>query len=61
MIEKNPLWLPIAEPPRVRLWSSVCEVIAAYERAERPVRVARSQRYSLVVTEPLPEATWRKP
>lgn len=50
--EHNPLWQPIPEPPRVRLWSSVAEVIDAYQRAERPVRTSVSQRYSLVVAEP---------
>lgn len=58
--EHNVLWQPIPEPPRVRLWSSVAEVIEAYKRAE-PVRTAVSQRYSLVVTEPMPEPVWRKP
>lgn len=59
--EHNPIWSPIAYPRPGALWSSVGEIIEAYQRAERPVRVSVSQRYSLVVTEPLPEATWRKP
>lgn len=64
MREHSPIWQPFdpraSEPPRTRLWSSVGEVIEAYQRAERPVRIARSQRYSLVVTAPLPEPTWSK-
>lgn len=58
--ELNPIWAPIEPSPRP-LWSSTGEVIAAYQRAERPVRIARSQRYSLVVTESLPPPSWRKP
>ncbi len=58
--EQNPIWAPIRPPKPLPLWMSVAEVIEAYQAAE-PVRMGRSQRYSLVVVEPLPEATWRKP
>lgn len=53
--EPNPLWAPI-EPLRL----DVAKVAQAY-RAAPPVRVARSQRYSLVLTEPCPEPVWRRP
>lgn len=56
--EHNPIWAPIAERKNAPLWTSAREVIAAYERAEKP---ARSQRYSLVLSEPLPPPSWRKP
>lgn len=45
------MWAPIPGPRSKALWSSVGEIIAAYHPA--PVRLPRSQRYSLVVTEPL--------
>lgn len=60
MIEQNPVWAPIAPAPRP-LWSTTAQIIEAYQRAERPVRIACSQRYSLTVTEALPEPVWRKP
>lgn len=47
--ESNPIWREIAPAPKA-LWSSAGEVIAAYRRTEP--RTARSQRYSLVMTEP---------
>jgi len=58
-VETNPIWAPIRPRPEP-LWRSVAEVVEAYQQAERPVRVSRSQRYSLVVTEPLPAAEWRR-
>ncbi len=51
--ESNPLWAPIVPKPRP-LWQSNAEIIEAYQQAS-PVRVSRSQRYSLVLTEPEPE------
>ena len=59
MRELNPLWAPIEPRPRA-LWSSVGEVIAAYQRAE-PLRLSRSQRYSLVVTNAPPEPVGSRP
>lgn len=48
--EQNPIWAPIEPRPRP-LWGSAREVISAYQRAESPVRLGRSQRYSLVQTD----------
>lgn len=56
--EHNPVWAPIVERENAPLWTSAGEIIAAYERAEKS---SRSQRYSLVLTEPLPRPSWRKP
>lgn len=59
MTEQNPIWRPI--PPRPEpLWRTVAEVVAAYREAE-PVRAARSQRYSLVLTDPAPAPTGERP
>lgn len=55
--EQNPIWAPI-EPAAQPLWRSAGEVVAAFQRAERPVR---SQRYSLVMTEAQPEPARSKP
>lgn len=48
--ETNPLWAPI-EP----FWQSAGQIIDAYEQAAPRVRVCRTGRYSLVLTEPRPE------
>ena len=56
--ERNPAWLPIAQAQPRSLWGSVAEMIATYE-ASAP-RVSLTQRYSLVVVEPLPQPVWRK-
>ena len=48
MTEKNPLWVPIK--PKA-LWKTNSEITRAYLQAE-PVKLARSQRYGLVLTEP---------
>ena len=50
LVETSAIWAPIRPQPKP-LWSSVAEVIDAYQRAE-PVRTSVSQRYSLVVVEP---------
>ena len=52
--ESNAIWAPIRPQPRP-LWQNNAEIIEAYRQAS-PVRVSRSQRYSLVLTEPEPEA-----
>lgn len=53
MTETNPVWAPIRPKPKA-LWSSPMQMAKAYQQAEpRPrVRLPRSQRYSLTVTEP---------
>ena len=58
LAERNPLWVPIDPPRRRVLWETTAQIIAAYQDAE-PVRLSRSQRYSLVVTEPLPSMVQR--
>lgn len=60
LIEKNRIWAPIVPRPQP-LWSSATKMVEAYFAAERPLRPLRSQRYSLVVTRPLPAAAWSKP
>lgn len=52
LTEHSAIWAPIAYPRPRALWSSVAEIIEAYQRAE-PVRVRVSQRYSLVAVEPV--------
>ena len=54
--ESNPMWAPFEPAP---LWRSASEIIDAYRAAEP--RINRSQRYSLVVTEPLPDPLWSRP
>lgn len=51
MTERNPAWLPIVtvEPDPVE---RALRVIWSYEI--QPPRIVRSQRYSLILTEPLP-------
>lgn len=66
MIERNPMWAPIApiaEPtaqptPRTETLRYT-HVVNAYRTAPCPVRLSMSQRYSLVLTEPLPAPVWR--
>ena len=58
MTETNPIWTPVVPKPEP-LWKSALEMAEAYRRAEP--RIVRSQRYSLTLTEPLPEAVWRRP
>lgn len=48
MSEKNPIWLPIVEP-RPALVERVLRLSWLYE--QHPVRLQRSQRYGLTVTE----------
>lgn len=55
MIERNPLWAPIA--PALDPIETTLRTLWAYERTR--VRVARTQRYSLVVVEPLPPMVQR--
>lgn len=57
MTEKNPNWLPIVriEPDPVE---RALSILWSYEA--HPPRIVRSQRYSLVLTEPLPSPIWRK-
>lgn len=45
--ERNPLWVPLPLP-RVDVW----EVALGYLAMPVPVRISRTQRYSLVLTEP---------
>lgn len=52
-LEPNTIWAPIRPQPRP-LWQNNAEIIEAYQAAS-PVRVSRSQRYSLVLTEPEPK------
>lgn len=51
MTEHNPVWLPIIriEPDPIE---RALQIIWSYQA--EPVRISRSQRYSLAVTEPLP-------
>lgn len=63
MNELNPNWLPIVriEPPFEPLPDPIeraLRIIWSYER--NPPRVSVSQRYSLSLTETLPEPVWRK-
>lgn len=54
VIERNPMWAPIAPDAKPVAAPMYAQVVDAYRAAPAPVRFARSQRYSLVVTEPLP-------
>ncbi len=59
MTETNPVWLPIVRlEPRPDPVEQVLRLQWSY--AEKPPRISRSQRYSLSLTEPLPEPVWRK-
>lgn len=57
MTEKNVIWAPIVPKPEP-FWKSPLEMAEAYRNAEP--RVNRSQRYSLSLTEPLPDPVWVK-
>jgi hypothetical protein len=57
MTEKNAIWAPIVPKPEP-FWKTPLEMAEAYRSAEP--RVNRSQRYSLSLTEPLPEPVWRR-
>lgn len=57
MTERNITWLPIITVDRPQ--SDLDRVVRAY--LATPVRVNRSQRYSLTLTHPLPEPVWRRP
>lgn len=50
--EHNAFWAPI-EPPK----PPIDELVRRY-RAAPPVRLSRTQRYSLVLLEPCPEPVW---
>jgi len=58
--ELNPLWLPIVtiSPPPPDPVERLLRIVWSYEAT--PVRIAKSQRYSLSLTEPCPEPVWRK-
>lgn len=55
--ETNPLWAPIV-PAELDAVERTLRTLWSYERT--PVRIARTQRYSLVLTEPCPEPVWRR-
>jgi hypothetical protein len=66
VIERNPMWAPIAhtpadvaEPTPRKPTLTYTHVVNAYRTAPSPVRLSMSQRYSLVVTEPLPPMVQR--